>query len=107
MDSMLFWYAYIYSEFLNITTMKIKVQLHYRDKKELKHNTSEFLHFATLFELELQKASLHDPEENIFVVQLPPDVLRMNVQQHAVAAFCFLKGHLHDLYYNSYPSEKI
>lgn len=86
--------------------MKMKIQLHYRDEKELNYRIEELKDLATLFELVLEKGALYNPEGNIFVVPLPKDVLYASVYNHAIAAFCFLKGHTYDLCYDSYPSSK-
>lgn len=85
--------------------MKIKIQLmSYRDKKELAHRISELESLAALFQLQLEKASF-DHHGDTFVVLLPEDVLYANVHQHAVASFCFLKGHTFGFVEDSYPSE--
>lgn len=86
--------------------MKLKIDiLTFRDTKELNHKTSELRALVELFGLELEKAEMN-PEGNIFVVQLPKDVLYMNVLQHGVVSFCFLKGHSCEFRFDSYPSEK-
>ncbi|HLS12189.1 MAG TPA: hypothetical protein VK050_08505 [Flavobacteriaceae bacterium] len=87
--------------------MKIKIQLmSYRDKKALAHKISELEDLAELFQLQLEKAQ-YDHLGDTFVVQLPEDVLYASVQQHAVASFCFLKGHTFAVVKNSYPSERL
>ncbi|MFJ1429521.1 hypothetical protein ACILE2_01785 [Capnocytophaga canimorsus] len=64
---------------------------------------NELRDLAALFGLRPQRG-YYGPWKDIFVVQLPRDILHLNALQQAFAAFCLLKGHRYQLVYNSYPS---
>lgn len=83
--------------------MKIKIQVQYECEQTRESRMNELRDLATLFGLLPQRA-LYDVAKDIFVVQLPKDILHLNALQQAFAAFCLLKGHRYQLVYNSYPS---
>lgn len=87
--------------------MKIKIQLNYSTAETLNHRQKELFDLATLYEFEVEKASLVGLAKNIFVVLLPQDIAHANLLIQSLAGFCALKGHTWDLAYETYPSEKI
>ncbi len=86
--------------------MKIKIQVQYDTERTLEKRMSELAALATLFELHPQKGG-YEFWKDTFVVQLPKDIVHVNVLQQAFSSICLLKGHRYQLVYDSYPSSNI